>query len=78
MRLKRLRMSSRLTQEEVAEAMNVSRSAVAMWETGKSFPKSCQLLSLAKLYKCTIDALLSKEPTTPTDQVIQTDVEVVR
>ena len=37
--LKKLRKSKKLSQEELAEKMKVSRQSVSKWETGLSFPK---------------------------------------
>ena len=39
-----------MTQEFVAEALNVSRQAVSKWETGAAEPATSNLLALAKLY----------------------------
>ena len=39
-----------MTQEYVAEALNVSRQAVSKWETGAAEPSTSNLLALAKLY----------------------------
>ena len=39
-----------MTQEFVAEALNVSRQAVSKWETGAAEPATSNLLALARLY----------------------------
>lgn len=39
-----------MTQEFVAEALNVSRQAVSKWETGAAEPSTSNLLALARLY----------------------------
>ena len=56
--LKKLRKSARLTQEQVAEQLNVSRQSVAKWESGESLPDIDNCIMLAKLYKVTIDDLV--------------------
>ncbi len=56
--LKQLRIDCNMTQEYVAEAMNVSRQAVSKWETGTSDPSTANLLSLAKLYGVSAEELL--------------------
>ena len=61
MRLKDARMSVGLTQEAVAKAMDISRTTVAMWETGQVNPTADKLPQLAKLYECTIDELFIPE-----------------
>ena len=48
--LKEYRQQSGMTQEYVAEALNVSRQAVSKWETGAAEPATSNLLALAKLY----------------------------
>ena len=48
--LKEYRQQSGMTQEYVAEALNVSRQAVSKWETGAAEPSTSNLLALAKLY----------------------------
>lgn len=56
--LKRMRKIAKLTQEQVAERLNVSRQSVAKWESGESLPdiESCILLS--KLYNVSLDDLV--------------------
>ena len=58
MNVKIFRMSSNLTQEEVAKELGIQRSTVAMWETGKSVPRTELLPKLAELFGCTVDELL--------------------
>ena len=48
--LKAHRQQSGMTQEDVAEALGVSRQAVSKWETGVAEPSTSNLLALAKLY----------------------------
>ncbi len=48
--LKAHRQQSGMTQEYVAEALNVSRQAVSKWETGSAEPSTSNLLALARLY----------------------------
>jgi len=56
--LKKLRKSARLTQEQVAEKLNVSRQSVAKWESGESLPDIENCILLAKLYNVTLDDLV--------------------
>ncbi len=62
--LKTLRKTAKLTQEDVAERLNVSRQTVAKWESGESLPDIENCILLAKLYDVTIDDLVryAKEP----------------
>ena len=59
MNLKNLRNHHRLTQEDVAEHLQVSRQAVAKWEKGESMPDIENCIALAKLYNVTLDNLVN-------------------
>lgn len=61
----KMRIEANLRQEQAAEALNVDRSTVAKWETGKAKPRAEKLLAIAKLYKCPVAALLSDESEAP-------------
>jgi len=50
-----------LSQEELAEKLCVSRSAVAKWETGKGTPDVENLKALAALFQISVDELLGVE-----------------
>lgn len=54
-----LRKLNKLTQEEIAEKLNVSRQAVAKWESGATTPDIANCIGLAQLYKISIDDLVS-------------------
>lgn len=58
--LKKLREKSGLSQENVATHVGVGRSAVAMWETGKTTPRTETLPKLAALFGCTVDEMLDQ------------------
>lgn len=49
---------AKLTQEEVAERLNVSRQSVAKWESGESLPDIENCILLAKLYEVSLDDLV--------------------
>lgn len=49
-----------MTQAFVAEAMGVSRQAVSKWENVASDPSTSNLISLSKLYKVSVEDLLSE------------------
>ena len=51
-----------LSQEEVAEALDVSRQAVSRWETGAAAPTTDNLIRLSQLYGVSLDALIRSEP----------------
>ena len=57
--LKNLRLHHKLTQEEVAFRINVSRQVVAKWEKGESTPGLDHCQELAKMYNVTLDNLVN-------------------
>ena len=54
-----LRKKKGLSQQDLAEAMDVSRQAVSRWEVGTSFPSMENLLALSKLFEIPVDELTS-------------------
>ena len=54
-KLKNLRISNNLTQDELAEKIFVSRTAVSKWETDRGFPSIESLRYLANLFHMSID-----------------------
>ena len=53
-----LRSQKKMTQEELAEYLNVSRQSVSKWELNKTLPDVEKLILLADLYEVTLDYLL--------------------
>lgn len=60
--IKKYREQAGMTQLELAEAIGVTQSAVAMWESGLRKPDIFSLMRIAKALKCTTDALLDGIP----------------
>jgi len=56
-----LRKENNLTQEQLAEQLFVSRTAVSKWETGRGLPNMESLMLISKLFHITLDELLSSE-----------------
>lgn len=50
-----------ITQEELAEKMNVSRQTVSRWETSNTFPEVETLIKLCSLFECDMDTLVRKD-----------------
>ena len=60
-KLQELRKRKDLTQEELAEFLYVSRTAVSKWESGRGYPSMDSMKRLADFFGVTIDELLSDE-----------------
>ena len=58
-KLQQLRKSRGITQEELAEALYVSRTAISKWESGRGYPNIDSLRGIAKFFSVTVDELLS-------------------
>lgn len=56
--LRNLRKSKKLSQEDLAEKMNVSRKSVSKWETGTGFPETEKLINICDLFDCSMDELV--------------------
>ncbi len=68
-RLQRMRKQKNLTQDEVAERLNVSPQAVSKWENDQSCPDIMLLPQIAKLYETTTDILLQGEEAIPETRI---------
>ena len=53
-----LRKEKGMTQQELAEKLNITNKAVSKWETGEAFPETSQLVPLANIFGVTVDELL--------------------
>ena len=53
-----LRKANNLTQEELAEKLNVSRQSVSKWESGQTIPELEKLIALSEVFQVTTDYLL--------------------
>lgn len=60
-KLQELRKRKGLTQEELAEHLYVSRTAISKWESGRGFPNIESLKAIAKFFSVSLDELLSGE-----------------
>lgn len=62
-RLVKLRKEKGMSQEELADALGISRQAVSKWERAEASPDTDNLICLAKLYNLSLDSLLDTEQT---------------
>ena len=74
-----LRKASNLSQEELAERINVSRQAISKWERGEAYPDIENLIALSRLFGVTLDFLVngtesSAEPQQDTDQKVKIEI----
>ncbi len=60
-KLQELRKNRGITQEELAEALYVSRTAISKWESGRGYPSIDSLKEISNYFSVTIDNLLSSE-----------------
>ena len=60
-KLQTLRKSRGMTQEELAEALYVSRTAISKWESGRGYPSIDSLKEISSYFSVSIDQLLSGE-----------------
>lgn len=57
--LEYLRKQKKLSQEELAFKLGVSRQAVSKWESGAAFPETEKMMSICKIFDCSLDDLMN-------------------
>ena len=57
--LRSLRKNKKISQEELAEKVKVSRQSVSKWETGEAYPEMNNILELCKIFNCNIGDLVN-------------------
>ena len=87
-RLKDARRVCGLSQEELAEQLDVSRQAVGKWEQGQSYPEVEKLLTLCAVLNTSLDALMADElpercrtvinSPTPSESILIRGIHLVR
>lgn len=60
-KLYQLRKNSGLSQEQLAEQLNVSRQAISKWESGTAVPESEKLIIISNYFGVSVDYLLKDE-----------------
>ena len=56
--LQNLRKIKNMSQEELAEKLNVSRQAVSKWESGNGYPETEKIISICEIFDCSMDELV--------------------
>ena len=59
--LKIIRKNKKMSQEQLAEKVNVSRQSVSKWETGEAYPEMNNILELCKIFNCKINDLIHND-----------------
>ena len=57
--IKKYRKANNMSQDELAEKLNVTRQSISLWETGQTQPSLDNIIALAKLFNTTTDALVT-------------------
>ena len=57
-KIKAARLKKKMTQEQVAELLGVSRQTISNWENEKSYPDIISVIELSSLYSISLDDLL--------------------
>ena len=73
-KLYKLRKNSGLSQDQLAEQLNVSRQAISKWEQGTAVPESEKLITISNYFGVTVDYLL-KEDTADTTNTTAESIE---
>ena len=60
-KIKELRTQAKMSQESLAEKLNVSRQAITKWETGAGLPDINNIMAIAKLFQISLDELLDHQ-----------------
>lgn len=64
--LQNLRKIKNMSQEQLAEKLEVSRQAVSKWESGNGYPETEKIIKICEIFDCSMDNLLKGKITTDT------------
>lgn len=56
-----LRKQNNLSQEQLAEQLNVARQTVSKWELGETTPEMDKLIKMSEIFKISLDELMKEE-----------------
>ena len=78
-KLYKLRKNSGLSQEQLAEQLNVSRQAISKWESGTAVPESEKLITISNYFGVSVDYLLKddEEQVKPTDSISEENPKTI-
>ena len=69
-KIKDARIAAQLTQEQVAEALGVSRQTMSNWENNKTYPDIVSVIKMSDLYEISLDHLLKEKEEMPMSNYI--------
>lgn len=69
--IKRLRKAKNMTQDELAEQLNISAQAISKWENGTSMPDISQIVPLASVFGVNTDTLFGLNESSPDQEAIR-------
>lgn len=77
-RIRNTRIEQNISQESLAELVEVSRQTISKWENGAAYPSGENLTALSKIFHIPIDALVNDgwTPPEPEIQFVEVPVEV--
>jgi Predicted transcriptional regulators len=75
-KLQILRKEKSITQEELAEKLNVSRQAISKWESGQTMPEINKIIELAKIYGVSLDDILIDKEQEIDEKIFDTQNEI--
>ena len=78
LRLKKLRKNAGMTQNELADMLKKSGSAVRMWELGTNEPDINTLVELSSIFDCSLDYLMCRDAVLGKEGAVRTSIPVFR
>lgn len=73
--IKKYRSDMKLSQEELAEKVYVSRQTISNWETGKNYPDIHSLLLLSSLFNVSLDQLIKGDVEVMEERIKETEIK---
>lgn len=61
--LKRVRKMRKISQEDLADRLGISRQSVSKWETGENYPSMTNIMCLCTIFKCKLNELVHEDMT---------------
>lgn len=75
-KIKNIRKEKKMTQEQMANILNVSRQAISNWENNKNFPDLEMIIKISSFFSLTLDELILGDDDTMTKKLIKDGSEV--